>query len=279
MQPNYLPDSQKAFLSCFLLFDGNMPAEGSEPAVLHTIFIDKKDKGETRKAPTNSEENSENSHSNNTVKSNPFFIVNQVGLFLTFLKFSTRFSQDAPCDYIRTDKHEIVILELENQVWMSIQRETPLTELSNRNSLHSMLRSCKNIYQLFFNPPKRDPETNLITPLSINHLKSAFNMIINSMAWADLGFIHLFESFFQLTPDKTFSFAINHMLDATVFLMNYLQLCQFLTWQSCTHDTLFSIHFQPMLLGRCRYAYVLNFLICFLESWQKMKNGYIGLLA
>lgn len=213
MQPNYLPDSQKANLSCFFLFDGNMPAEGSEPAVLHTIFIDKKDYGEMRKAPTTSEENSENSHSNNSVKSNPFFIVNQVGLLLTFLKFSTRFSQDAPCDYIRTDKHEIVILELENQVWMSIQRETPLTELSNRNSLHSMLRSCKNIYQLFFNPPKRDPETNLVTPLSINHLKSAFDMIIHSMAWADLGFIHLFESFFQLTPDKAFSFALNPIIN------------------------------------------------------------------
>ncbi|OHS99088.1 hypothetical protein TRFO_34576 [Tritrichomonas foetus] len=167
-------------LQSFIVFDGVMPvAEGSEPTVFFSRF------------PTDIHQ--------------PHFAVNQVGLLLTFLRFATRFAGDTPCDYIRTSSHETAILELDNQVWMSVQRQISPNSPSNRDLLNSMLRSCKSIYQLFFQPPKRNPETEEILDESAVILKKAFEVIVNSITWADLGFIHLFDSFFQLKLNDQFS--------------------------------------------------------------------------
>ena len=180
MKRQIVSEPETTKLQSFIVFDGVMPlAEGSEPAVFFTHLP----------------QESNNKH----------FAVNQVGLLLTFIRFAQRFSDDLPCDYIRTSSHETSLLELDNQVWISVQRQISPSMPSNRNLLHSILQSCKRIYKLFFQLPERDKKTAEVTPTSVKILQHAFQMIVDSITWADLGFIHLFDSFFQLKLDDVFS--------------------------------------------------------------------------
>ncbi|KAK8890963.1 hypothetical protein M9Y10_028164 [Tritrichomonas musculus] len=195
-------ESQITNLEYFIIFDGNVSEkEGAEPVIFYSINLNEF---------FNRNGKSDNSTNNaNSIYNRPFFLVNYVGLLLTFIKFSRHFTQDIPCNYVRTDNHETSLLELDDQIWMSAQRQSSLSDPSNREILHSILCLCRNIYKLFFNPPKRDPTTNLVTPRSIKRMQMGFDMIVKSIACADLSFVHLFDSFFQLKLENKFLYLIN----------------------------------------------------------------------
>ena len=129
----------------------------------------------------------------------PLFINNFAGLLLTYIQLSKKFSESEPCSYIRTEKHEIAMLELSNDVWFAFCRKH--NKEHNRHILQSTLLTCREVYNLFFDPPKRDSNEN-ITKLSILQLKCGFQMIVSSINWGKRAFVHLFDSFFQFhLPD------------------------------------------------------------------------------
>ena len=129
-----------------------------------------------------------------SVFENTQFPNNFAGLLLTFIQLTRKFNENEPCNYIRTEKHEISLLELSNDVWFAFCRE--YTDEHNLNILQSTLLTCRNIYNLFFEPPKRDANDD-ISRFSIYHLKSGFEMIVSSITWGKRAFVHLFNSYFQ----------------------------------------------------------------------------------
>lgn len=195
--------SQVTNLEYFVVFDGNVSEkEGAELVIFYSIYLND--------FFNNSNKNDNSSNIANSIYKRPYFLVNHVGLLLTFIKFSRHFTYNVPCNYVRTDNHETALLELGDQIWISAQRQSSASDPSNRELLHSILCLCKNIYTLFFGLPKRDPKTNLVTPRSVKTLQTGFDMIVKSIACTDLGFIHLFDSFFRLNISNEFSQRLAH---------------------------------------------------------------------
>ena len=155
----------------FLVFDGfTSKDEGFEPTILYEM------------------------------QSNPvpsYFSVNQVGIFITLIKFSQFFSKNIPLEYTLTDKNETSLMELHDNVWMSISQNP--SNSSNFHLLREILLSCKKIYNLFFSLPQRGKD-GLITRNSKKTLNSVFEMILSALIKTNLTFIHLFDSFFQIDP-------------------------------------------------------------------------------
>ena len=169
-----LDEDQPSDLQSFIVFDGIVPKyDGADPVVLF------------EHAPG----------------AGPHYSVNQAGLMLAFLKFSRRFARECPCDYIVTRSQEFSVLELSNNVWMAVARHTTVGR--NRNLMNSILRSCKNIYELFFQEPQR-AENGELNKKSKDVIKDAFTMIVQAITWTDLAFVHLFDSFFQLRLPNLF---------------------------------------------------------------------------
>lgn len=192
------PKSQITNLEYFVVFDGNVSEkEGAELVIFYSIYLND--------FFNNNNKNDNSSNVANSIYKRPYFLVNHVGLLLTFIKFSRHFTNSVPCDYVCTDNHETALLELGDQIWISAQRQSSSSDPSNRELLHSILYLCKNIYTLFFGLPKRDPKTNQVIPQSVKTLQTGFDMIIKSIACTDLGFIHLFNSFFRLDISEDFS--------------------------------------------------------------------------
>ena len=169
-----LEEDEPSDLQSFIVFDGIVPKQ--EPADPVVLF---------EHAPGASEH----------------FTVNQAGLMLAFLKLSKSFTRECPCDYIAASSREYSVLELSNNVWMAVARRTRLSQ--NRNLLNSILKSCKDIYFLFFQSPQRGPDGQL-DKKSRDMIKHAFSMIVHAITWTDLAFVHLFDSFFQLRLPNAF---------------------------------------------------------------------------
>jgi len=129
----------------------------------------------------------------------PHYAVNQAGIFLTLLKFSHFFNREQPMEYALTDKNETSILELHDNIWMTITQAYSKT--TNRHLLHEILVCCKKIYNLFFPLPQRD-KYGKVTKNSCRSINSVFEMILMAITKTNLTFIHLFDSFFQLDPKK-----------------------------------------------------------------------------
>jgi hypothetical protein len=128
--------------------------------------------------------------------------VNLAGIFLALRTFASFFAGSVPCDYMATNVHEYALLELSNGVWMSLQRF--VTGFSNRNLLLSILQSCQSIYRLLFPAITRD-STGFVSPQSKAEIHAVFSMLVSSISWNDLAFIHLFDSFFQLPLENDLS--------------------------------------------------------------------------
>ena len=159
-------------IDTFLVFDGTPQQNEAAPPL---IFCSKTFSDETR-----------------------HFAENQAGIFLTLIKFAKFFTADATVDYALTDKHEIAILELEDNIWLSISKLNNGTP--NRQLLLAILQSCKRLYQVFFKKPERDPKTGQVTRKSAKMMKSSFEQILLAISHTNLTFIHLFDSYFQVTP-------------------------------------------------------------------------------
>ena len=128
------------------------------------------------------------------------FAENQAGIFLTLIKFAKFFTNEATVDYTLTDKHEIAIMELQDNIWLSISKLN--NGSPNRQLLLAILKSCKRLYQLFFKKPERDPKTGHVTRKSAKMMKSSFEQILLAISHTNLTFVHLFDSYFQLQPPK-----------------------------------------------------------------------------
>jgi hypothetical protein len=124
------------------------------------------------------------------------------GVLITMNTFACHFTGSIPCDYLVTNLYEYALLELSENVWMAVQRR--LTGYSNRDLLLSLLKSCQSIYRFLFPPLFRGPDGE-ISEDSARELHVGFEMLVGSISWNDLAFSHLFDSFFQQSPDQRIS--------------------------------------------------------------------------
>ena len=160
-------------IECFLVFDGAPSKEEGGPA---TIFYSK----------TSSEEAKH-------------FSENQAGIFLTLIKFAKFFTGNVPADYALTQKHEIALMSLHDNIWLSVTKANK--GHPNRELLIAILSSCKRLFQLFFRMPERD-NSGQVTRKSARMMKSSFEQIVLAVSQTNLTFIHLFDSYFQLSPPR-----------------------------------------------------------------------------
>ena len=75
------------------------------------------------------------------------FAVNQAGLLITFVKFCKRFRPTRDCDYILTRSRETALLELSDEIWISVSRD--VADAPGRYYLISILQTYRRIYELF----------------------------------------------------------------------------------------------------------------------------------
>ena len=175
-QPLSYPQPENELLSHFMVFDVKNTSEDFGPP---TVFFHH-----------SNEENQQEKKDNGQF----------VGLLVGFIQTSLKFTQTEPCDYILTNLHEIALIELDNDVWISVCRKR--SENINPELLKSMLHICRDIYKLFFPLPQRD-STNKVKRASARMLRSAFEMISSAVSWTDINFLNIFQSTFQLTlPTK-----------------------------------------------------------------------------
>lgn len=133
------------------------------------------------------------------------FALNQAGLLITFVKLCRRFSPTQDCDYILTNAHETALLELSDDIWISISRD--VTDAPGRYYLKSILETYCRIYDLFFERPVRDQVTRVVVPRSRRRLADAFDMIIRGINRApqrELIFDYLYNSFYHFELDARF---------------------------------------------------------------------------
>ena len=129
------------------------------------------------------------------------------GLIIGFIQTSLKFTLNEPCDYILTNLHEIALIELHNDVWISVCRKK--SQNINPELLKSLLQICRDIYKLFFPLPVRD-ENGTVKKASARMLKSAFEMISSAVSWTDINFLNIFQSTFELTLPTTFMEKLIH---------------------------------------------------------------------
>lgn len=134
-----------------------------------------------------------------TIEQPPNFILNQAGLFITFVSFCKMFNKSQLCDYVRTQQQETALYELDSNVWMSITRE-----LDNpiKIPLLAILKEYKNIFNLFFPPLKREETTKLLDSSSKESIKRGFDLIIQSDFDSHFLDILLYNSYYWLELAK-----------------------------------------------------------------------------
>lgn len=173
-------------LQCFIVFDQIPPREeGAEPIIYwHTS---------THEMEHNS-------------------LINQAGLFITFLNWTQKFSPDFPCDYISTSKHEISLLKLYGTIWMGVSVYSRSSD--DRFILHSILRYCRIMFSHFFvalpelddpliDPSNSDNFNNVNFDINVDIeevkkvLKYAFPYIVESIDWTRLDYSYEFNSIQQ----------------------------------------------------------------------------------
>lgn len=156
------------------MFDSYLPkAENAEPQILFSF--------------------------SNFEQTQPFLDVNQAGLFITFIKFCSRFRCSETCNYIETNKYCIGIMELESDVFFSLKRKREEQDNSSTNvNLKLILDSCKQMFKLFFPPIKRKPSTNQVESQSLKIIKEGFELIVKSISNIDMTIERFYESAFKL---------------------------------------------------------------------------------
>lgn len=171
-----------SLIECFLVFDGRpQKTELSAPPL---FFV-----------RTESEESKH-------------FAENQAGIFLTLIKFAKFFTNKIPVDYALTNHHEIAIVELCDNIWISISKKNLGTP--NRHLLYAIANCCIRLYNLFFPKPVRD-DTGNVSRRSAKLLNSSFAQIIQAISYTNLTFIHLFDSFFQADPPPNIKLEFNQI--------------------------------------------------------------------
>jgi len=120
----------------------------------------------------------------------------QVGLIITFVGFCRKFKPSHDCDYIFTSFHEIAILRLYGDIWMSVSIESKKS--FNRNLLHSILRHCRSMFSHFWVYLPEivlENETPPSEQLIVSQLNDSFRYIVNSIDWTQLDFLYIFNSY------------------------------------------------------------------------------------
>ena len=182
-QPLTFPQPEVELLSPFMVFDVKSRPDDLGPP---TVFF---------------------YHSNETDKKEKDLNGQYVGLIIGFIQTSLKFTLSEPCDYILTNLHEIALIELSNDVWISVCRKK--SQNINPELLKSLLQICRDIYKLFFPLPERD-ENDKVKKASARMLKSAFEMISSAVSWTDINFLNIFQSTFELTLPTTFMEKLLH---------------------------------------------------------------------
>ena len=106
------------------------------------------------------------------------FAMNQAGLFVTYVAFCKVFNKNQPCDYVQTNKYETELLELWDNIWMSITRK--FKNISHHLFLKSILQYYKRVFHLFFPKLVRNQKNGDLTPESCKNIKIAFDFLLNS---------------------------------------------------------------------------------------------------
>ena len=133
------------------------------------------------------------------------FAVNQAGLLITFVKFCKRFRPTRDCDYILTRSRETALLELSDEIWISVSRD--VVDAPGRYYLISILQTYRRIYELFFEKPVRDKVTKVVLPRMRRRLADAFDMIIrgvNNAPSRERIVDYLYNSFYHFELDPMF---------------------------------------------------------------------------
>ncbi|OHT02507.1 hypothetical protein TRFO_30337 [Tritrichomonas foetus] len=148
---------------------------------------------------------------------NEHFAINQAGLFITFVGFCKIFNHSQPCDYIQTKNHETALLELGDNIWMSITREYSKTP--QYQFLHTILLCYKRIFQLFFPMPTRDPKTGDVFPESRDLMKHAFELITKSIYNPNMMMPILYDSILRIDlPSNIYSTELEKTVTALLHI-------------------------------------------------------------
>ena len=163
--------SEDSLLHSFIVFNAVPPSEeGADPKVLWYFG----NHGET----------------------DQYYALNQAGLLMTFVAFCKRFDTDAPCDYVFTNRHEIMMLELSGPIWMGVVLNS--SRPTNRALLRSILLYCRSMFSFFFHPlgqlSKEPPVDGEEDPHVTQWVNYAFPLIVKSVDWNHLDFTYIFNS-------------------------------------------------------------------------------------